>query len=113
MKIFTGRVISTKMPKTATVLVERVVPHPVYKKPVKRAKKYQVHDEAGIAKVGQIVRFKDSKPYSKLKKWDLVGTAKKERTTKTEKDKVTEAVKAATKEKKPAVKKTKKTVKSK
>ncbi len=70
MKIFTGKVISKKMEKTATVSVERVVVDPIYKKRVKRNKKYQVHDEIG-AKAGQAVHFVASKPYSKTKKWKI------------------------------------------
>lgn len=79
MKIFTGTVISTKMAKTATVLVERVVSHPVYKKRYKTTKKYHVHDETGV-EVGQRVRFVACKPYSKLKKWkikEIVGQKEK------------------------------------
>ena len=75
MKIFTGRVISTKMAKTATVAVERIVKHPLYKKRLKRVKKYQVHDEIG-AKLGQTVKFVASRPYSKLKKWKIIEVVK-------------------------------------
>jgi len=71
MKVFTGKVISTKMDKTATVLVERVVLHPVYKKRYKRTRKYHVHDEVGVD-VGQEVNFVASKPYSKTKRWKIV-----------------------------------------
>lgn len=71
MKIFTGHVISTKNEKTATVSVERVIVHPLYKKRFRRQTKYQVHDETG-AKVGDIVKFVASKPYSKTKKWRVV-----------------------------------------
>ncbi len=71
MKIFTGQVISTKMSKTATVAVERIVVHPIYKKRFKRTKKYQVHDELGV-KVGDKVSFAASKPISKLKKWKII-----------------------------------------
>ena len=71
MKIFTGKVIGTKMPKTATVAVERIVIHPLYKKRFKRDRKYQVHDETGAA-VGDIVKFVATKPYSKTKKWKIV-----------------------------------------
>lgn len=70
MKIFTGKVISKKMEKTATVVVERIFTHPIYKKRIRRAKKYHVHDELGV-KVNQIVQFVDSKPYSKTKKWKV------------------------------------------
>ena len=71
MKIFTGKVIATKNAKTATVAVERFMVHPIYKKRFKRETKYQVHDELGV-KVGDTVKFQDSKPYSKLKKWKIV-----------------------------------------
>lgn len=76
MKIFTGKVISKKMTKTATVEVERIVAHKIYKKRYKRTKKYQVHDELG-AKVGEIVKFTPTKPFSKTKKWGLVEIVKK------------------------------------
>ena len=86
MKILIGKVVSTKMDKTATVAVERVVVHPLYKKRYKRIKKYHVHDELG-AKVNDVVRFVASKPYSKSKKWKLVEivedeTKKKKKTVK-------------------------------
>lgn len=71
MKIFAGRVVSTKMAKTAKVAVESVVVNTLYKKRFKRVKNYLVHDEIG-ANVGQTVRFVASKPYSKLKKWKIV-----------------------------------------
>lgn len=70
MKIFTGQVIGKKE-KTATIAVESVVVHPVYKKRYKNAKKYHVHDELG-SKVGDEVKFVESKPYSKLKKWKTI-----------------------------------------
>jgi small subunit ribosomal protein S17 len=82
VKIFIGEVLSKKMAKTATVLVERMVIHPIYKKRVKKSKKYQVQDELG-SEVGQKVRFVASKPYSKTKKWKIteiverLATAKK------------------------------------
>jgi len=75
MKIFTGKVISKKMAKTATVEVERIVAHKIYKKRYKRTKKYQVHDELGT-KVGDVVRFVPTKPFSKMKKWGLVEVVK-------------------------------------
>lgn len=70
MKIFTGKVISTKMAKTATISVERVVTHPLYGKKMKKQRKYQVHDEIGV-QVGDIVSFVGSKPYSKTKRWKI------------------------------------------
>ena len=71
MKIFTGEVIAKKMDKTATVAVERVIVHPVYKKRLKRIKKYHVHDEIGT-KEGVRVKFVATKPISKLKKWKIL-----------------------------------------
>lgn len=71
MKIFTGKVVSKKMDKTATVAVERVIVHPLYKKRFRRDRKYQAHDEVGTS-VGQTVRFAASKPYSKSKKWKIL-----------------------------------------
>ncbi len=72
MKIFTGKVISTKTAKTATVAVERVIIHSLYKKRFRRDTKYQVHDEIGV-KVGDMVKFVASRPYSKTKKWKITG----------------------------------------
>lgn len=71
MKIISGKVISTKMQKTATVVVERIVVHPLYKKRYKRVKKYHVHDAFGVG-VGQFVKFVASKPYSRTKKWKII-----------------------------------------
>ena len=71
MKIFTGKVISKKMKDTAVIEVVRVIAHPLYKKRVKKAKKYHVHDEVGV-EVGQVVKFVGSRPYSKTKKWKIV-----------------------------------------
>ena len=71
MKIFTGRVTATKMAKTVTVAVERVVVHPMYKKRFRRDTKFQVHDEIGV-KVNDMVKFAASKPYSKMKKWKIL-----------------------------------------
>ena len=71
MKIFKGKVVSTKMAKTATVLVERILIHPIYKKRFKRVRKYQVHDELGV-KIGDKVSFVTTRPISKLKKWKII-----------------------------------------
>ena len=70
MKVFTGIVIRTS-DKTAKVAVTRVVAHPIYKKRIKKTKNFLVHDEVGV-EVGAQVKFVDSKPYSKLKRWKIV-----------------------------------------
>jgi small subunit ribosomal protein S17 len=71
MKIFSGKVIGLKQQKTATVSVQRVKIHPIYKKRFTRVTKYQVHDELGV-KIGDLVKFADSRPISKSKKWTIV-----------------------------------------
>lgn len=76
MKIFKGKVVSTKMAKTATVAVEKTVVHPIYKKRFRRIKKYHVHDEIGV-KVGDEVKFVATKPVSKLKKWKITEIVEK------------------------------------
>lgn len=76
MKRFEGRVIGTKMAKTATVLVESIKVHPLYQKRIRRTKKYHVQDELGV-KVGQWVKFVETKPVSKTKKWKIVEVIKK------------------------------------
>ncbi|MBI2600685.1 30S ribosomal protein S17 [Candidatus Daviesbacteria bacterium] len=66
----TGRVVSAKLAKTVTVLVERIARHPVYKKTFKQSKRYLVHDELG-AKEGDIVDILKVKPISKNKHWEV------------------------------------------
>jgi len=67
-----GRVSSDKMDKTITVLVERLVKHPIYGKYIKRSTKFHAHDENNICKMGDVVEIKQSRPMSKLKSWELV-----------------------------------------
>ena len=71
MKIFIGKVTAKTMMKTATVVVSRDVQHPLYGKRMKRTKKYSVHDEIDV-KVGDMVRFVGTRPYSKTKRWKLI-----------------------------------------
>ena len=71
-RILQGVVVSDKQDKTVVVSVERQVMHPVYKKFVKRSKKYAAHDENNQFKVGDIVRIEESKPYSKTKCWTVI-----------------------------------------
>jgi small subunit ribosomal protein S17 len=71
-RVLTGRVVSDKMDKTITVLVERRVMHPLYKKFIRRSKKYAAHDDANVCKVGDLVRILECPPISKRKAWTLV-----------------------------------------
>ena len=71
-RVLQGTVVSTKSDKTISVSVVRKVMHPVYKKYIKRTKKYAVHDEKNICKIGQIVKIQENKPISKTKCWILV-----------------------------------------
>ena len=67
----TGRVVGDKMDKTVTVQVERMVPHPLYGKFVRRSTKYHAHDEANECHVGDTVMIEESRPYSKTKAWKV------------------------------------------
>jgi small subunit ribosomal protein S17 len=67
-----GEVVSNKMTKTIVVRVERRFPHPQFKKIIKSYKKFYAHDEKAEAKVGDLVRIEESRPLSKLKRWQLV-----------------------------------------
>lgn len=67
----TGRVVSDKMNKTRTVLVERRVKHPLYGKIVVRSKKYHAHDESNSAKLGDLVEIHETRPLSKTKNWAI------------------------------------------
>jgi small subunit ribosomal protein S17 len=75
-KILTGIVVSDKPNKTITVLVERKYQHPVLKKIVKAKKKYNAHDENNKFKSGDKVSIIESKPYSKNKKFEVIGDNK-------------------------------------
>ena len=74
-RILQGVVVSDKQDKTVVVRVERQVMHPVYKKFVKKSKKYAAHDENNQFKVGDIVSIEESKPYSKTKTWTVINNA--------------------------------------
>ena len=66
-----GNVVSTKMQKTIVVQVEMRKTHPKYKRVIKLNKKFYAHDEQNSARVGDVVRIKESRPLSKLKRWQL------------------------------------------
>lgn len=66
-----GRVVSSKMNKTITVLLERRVKHPVYGKYISKSSKVKAHDESNICKEGDMVVIRETKPFSKTKSWVL------------------------------------------
>jgi small subunit ribosomal protein S17 len=74
-RVLQGVVVGDKADKTITVLVERRVMHPLYKKFIKRSKRYHAHDEKNELKVGDSVRIRECKPVSKSKSWEVVGEA--------------------------------------
>ena len=71
-RILQGTVVSDKMDKTIVVKVERRVMHPVYKKFVRRSKKYHAHDEGNQYKSGDTVRIRECRPLSRTKRWEVV-----------------------------------------
>ncbi|QHI95897.1 30S ribosomal protein S17 [Aristophania vespae] len=71
-RVLTGRVTSDKMDKTVTVLVDRRVMHPLYKKFIRRSKKYAAHDEENSCQIGDMVRIEECAPISKRKTWTVV-----------------------------------------
>ncbi len=72
-----GEVISDKMSKTIVVRVERRVAHPRFKKIITRYSKHYAHDEKEEASLGDVVRIRESRPLSRLKRWSLVGVVQK------------------------------------
>ncbi len=76
-----GVVTGNKMKKTVTVLVERQVRHPLYKKIIKRRKKFLVHDEYEKCQIGDVVKIVETRPLSKRKRWrvkEIVGLSPSE-----------------------------------
>jgi len=74
-RVLQGRVVSDKTDKTITVMVERRVMHPLYKKFITRSKKYHAHDEENRCKVGDLVRIRECRPISKTKRWEVISEA--------------------------------------
>ena len=72
IRTLTGKVVSNKMDKSITVLVERRVRHPVYGKYMTKSSKVHAHDEKNECNVGDVVSLSESKPISKTKSWQLV-----------------------------------------
>ena len=72
-----GRVVSDKMDKTVTVLVERKVKHPMYGKVMVRAKKYHAHNDGNTAKAGDLVEIVETRPVSRTKTWAVTSVLEK------------------------------------
>ena len=72
-----GSVVSDKMDKTITVLIERKVKHPLYGKFMKKSTKLHVHDENNECVIGDVVQIKECRPLSKSKSWTLVKVVEK------------------------------------
>ncbi len=115
-RILEGDVVSDKMDKTVTVLIERRFRHPVYKKYVKRTDKYAAHDENNSFKVGDRVQIEECRPISKRKTWTVITPAsgasakapakKEEAKAAPAKEEKKETAKKTAAKKKPAAKKT-------
>ena len=71
-RVLQGTVVSTKMTNTITVIVDRYVKHPKYKKYERLSKKFLVHDKGNTAKEGQLVSIRETRPMSKRKHFELV-----------------------------------------
>ena len=71
-RVIQGIVVSDKMDKTVTIKVERRGIHSLYKKFIRRSKKYSAHDENNASKVGEVVSIRECKPISKNKRWEVL-----------------------------------------
>jgi len=76
-RTLTGKVVSNKMDKSITVLIERKVKHPVYGKYITRSTKLHAHDEQNVCQEGDIVTISECRPLSKTKTWTLVDVVEK------------------------------------
>ena len=72
-----GRVVSDKMEKTVTVLIERKVKHPMYGKVMVRSRKYHAHNEGNLAKAGDLVEIVETRPVSRTKSWAVTTVLEK------------------------------------
>ena len=77
LRTLTGRVVSNKMDKTITVMVERQVQHPLYKKIIRRRSKLHAHDERNECGEGDLVMIEECRPLSRTKAWRLVKVMEK------------------------------------
>ncbi|MDA0230784.1 MAG: 30S ribosomal protein S17 [Proteobacteria bacterium] len=72
-RIMQGTVVSDKAEKTVVVRVDRRFMHSLYKKVIRRSKRYTAHDEANTHSVGDVVRIRECRPISKRKRWEVIG----------------------------------------
>ena len=72
-RVFQGVVQKDAKDKTVVVKVERLVKHSLYKKFIRRSKKYMAHDEGNASKAGDLVRNRECRPLSKRKRWEILG----------------------------------------
>lgn len=79
-RVKTGKVVSNKMDKTVTVSIESVVQHSLYKKTVRRSKKYKAHDENNQCNIGDLVKIMETRPLSKDKRWRVVEVLERAKT---------------------------------
>ncbi len=71
-RVMQGVVVSDKMDKTVVVKIERRIMHPLYKKFIRRSKRYSAHDPDNTIKIGDVVRIRECRPISKRKRWEVV-----------------------------------------
>jgi len=76
-KVRIGKVTKNKMQKSIMVAIERKVPHPLYRKSIKRTSKLMAHDEKGEAGVGDVVKIMETRPLSRRKRWRLIEIVEK------------------------------------
>ena len=99
-RVLQGRIVSDKMDKTVTVLVERRYMHPIYKKYVRRTDKYAAHDENNAFRIGDLVAIEECRPISKRKAWTVVTDP-----TTVKRSEIVESTETTVKAAKPATKK--------
>ena len=78
-KVRVGKVVSDRMDKTVVVSIERLVQHTTYGRYVRRRKKFKVHDENNECRIGDVIRFMETRPLSKDKRWRFVGFVERAR----------------------------------
>ncbi len=76
-QIKSGRVVSNKMDKTVVVRVDYLKPHPLYRKIIRKTRKFHAHDEDNACQMGDIVRIEETRPLSKMKRWRVIEIVKR------------------------------------